>query len=1567
MYVLIKKFMIKHNYDCWFDFCEFLDLFSKYIPNNLCITDTLGKINNNYNIEHPDFVVLLKQISRNIEKLSVTQYDVNTSIQRIVLGLIHKIFNFSIEKIEQRDHSTLISLLDQLYIMIKTLKVHFGIIDDPENLVELFVSNHLNIIFNDSYLVFVLKSYRSFMLLFMILFSSAELFSFDLDKISSRLLDNSQPKIALVSIKSITNVTNSLESETFELFYSWIMNYIQQNSISISIEELYISMDTLSDICKSCKNVNTAILMEWIVDHLLERDISTELTWSLKHLLVDILSKKQETNFYFLDLHSKLPNTRSKYILYEAMIPFVPDCLQEQLYVPEAISSLVHIFYPGTNNESSYNSPLVHVCFNFISTLIDHTINIVPWADILISKVFSNTTMNISLPSSCDMDCCILIETFLRKCLSKHGSILFPQMLSMDHNSIEFLLLLHVGKEFDLCCDPNDRGLQIVLTKALNSGSFDFAILAFSFISNSRKQKKTIPSNFELSWTRDFIKRYWKCQNAQHRQKILSSFQSFILRISKGKMNESTNSWISDWIEFTTYGFYSQISYQWSILSCYCLEFVHQRSEFILQRSILSEYCNRLFPILFSPFEETRRLAMKCLSSSWMNPFDHIMNDKQDFIDKIFSFIITHSMKSIRLDIAQGGTYLLYLMYINCNTMDIAPSCIPKSTEWPIYWLLECIHETVQIREYTQDSYSPMALFFAYRWMRKEFKNSKLKELELLEYIIMFIENSKSCLSQSSPETSNIEYSVDNNDEIIDERYNIIYLWRSVKEACNLFVDIILDMEDIDHDFISEKLDWFRDLILTFRHLGSFLSLVEPMNRITFHLSKIMKPLLFKWIDDFFEHQVRHQNVSTTRRSAGIPFFVHAIVYAMCSNDPHNGLPCTIVDRLINIIIDQYSNPESIIHAFNILKILFKDQKIYSSYLEQRYIFNVLEKCCLNVGFKIGVDWRIRNAATSLFTCLQSRLVSKSFTNCYLTMGQYESKYSRLLEIILQYIDTNNHYLMFPLLNLTSNFIPMEYCHSNDGLNISNLSRNNLRDILLDRSIIGSPILHIRAIASKAFIPLVAMNEVNNIVKRLLDIIKMEICEHDKIKCCNRLHGILLILEGFDLCPEFQKEMLSIDRVLLSDEHCSAQNIFVCKIWFNIRRSELSSYWKDWAYRRIKSNTKENIGQDELIQLAILVILILDRDSFISLIEMGIIMFNRTFNILENNLELIKDSYESIILLSLQCSNDHDYWITFLCNILQYYQSFTSNSIKLEILKRIHGIFIKDDQDLYSGQLSPILQMLSYILDIDSDTGYMLTLMHDLIPWMNRYWINHDHDHHSVDISIHFLSLKYHIIKWMKANHQSDIIDQWYSILLFRLVDGLSDENEIVRNTVSKFFQELYSMDLDDICIVTPGDAYHIIFSKDRWFMEHPELGIHEIENLLSLEYPDLCNHTRYPVGSLVFRKEKMNIYRDFHLNQRSLVDILKKQFPLVSNSILLELHDRIKKISYLGEKEIEKMSNQPIDILLIFSYDLDCSGRIQYLKDLLLLLRMYKELLIFWNNHIELDLSDLMNKLLIL
>ncbi|KAI1894434.1 hypothetical protein AGOR_G00115770 [Albula goreensis] len=218
----------------------------------------------------------------------------------------------------------------------------------------------------------------------------------------------------------------------------------------------------------------------------------------------------------------------------------------------------------------------------------------------------------------------------------------------------------------------------------------------------------------------------------------------------------------------------------------------------------------------------------------------------------------------------------------------------------------------------------------------------------------------------------------------------LVCCWRSMKEVSMLLGQVCQDMslqtrEDQEDWIITEEQvegvgQYFRQQLLQSRHRGAFELAYVGFVRLTDMLcrsgSRKLQQLPSHWLKEVLE-EVKSSDPSSklcaTRRSAGIPFYIQALLSSEPKSSSCSLLKMTMKE-LTSLAMPDTSAPTDRstvpqVHALNILRALYRDTRLGENIVP--FVSDGVQAAVL--GFTSPV-WAVRNSSTLLFSTLITRI-----------------------------------------------------------------------------------------------------------------------------------------------------------------------------------------------------------------------------------------------------------------------------------------------------------------------------------------------------------------------------------------------------------------------------------------------------------------------------------------------------------------------------------------------------------------------------------------------------------------
>nr|XP_035929593.1 thyroid adenoma-associated protein [Halichoerus grypus] len=401
----------------------------------------------------------------------------------------------------------------------------------------------------------------------------------------------------------------------------------------------------------------------------------------------------------------------------------------------------------------------------------------------------------------------------------------------------------------------------------------------------------------------------------------------------------------------------------------------------------------------------------------------------------------------------------------------------------------------------------------------------------------------------------------------------LVCCWRSMKEVALLLGTLcqLLPMQSMPEssnglltvEQVKEIGDYFKQHLLQSRHRGAFelaytgfVKLTEILNRCpNVSLQKLPEQWLWNVLEEI-KCSDPSSKLCATRRSAGIPFYIQALL----ASEPKKGkmdLLKITMKELITLAgpTDDSQSTVSKVHALNILRALFRDTRLGENIIP--YVADGAKAAIL--GFTSPV-WAVRNSSTLLFSTLITRIFGvkrgkdELSKKNRMTGSEFFSRFPELYPFLLQQLEAvantvdsdtgelNRHPSMFLLLLVLGRLYPSPM----DGT-YSALSMAPFIPFIMRCG--RSPVYRSRVMAARALVPFVMVDEIPTTIRTLLA--KLPNCT-DQCFRQNHIHGTLLqVFHLLEACTDSKYRLNAYFQQLLAD-------VAVCtraKLWLAERQN----------------------------------------------------------------------------------------------------------------------------------------------------------------------------------------------------------------------------------------------------------------------------------------------------------------------------------------------------------------------------------------------------------------------------
>ncbi|NXM33367.1 THADA protein, partial [Oxyruncus cristatus] len=359
----------------------------------------------------------------------------------------------------------------------------------------------------------------------------------------------------------------------------------------------------------------------------------------------------------------------------------------------------------------------------------------------------------------------------------------------------------------------------------------------------------------------------------------------------------------------------------------------------------------------------------------------------------------------------------------------------------------------------------------------------------------------------------------------------LVCCWRSMKEVSLLLGTLCKLLPSQTTSEASNGLitieqvknigDYFKHHLLQSRHRGAFELAYAGFVQLTEMLSRCNSESLHKmpeqWLSCVLE-EIRSCDPSSTlcatRRSAGIPFYIQALLASEPKKSKTDLLKMTMKE-LISLATPLNESLSVIpqVHALNILRALYRDTRLGENIMP--YVADGIKASVL--GFTSPV-WAVRNSSTLLFSALITRIFGvkrekdENSKKNRMTGGEFFSRFPSLYPFLLKQLEVVTSTLnseveelkVHPSLFLLLLILGRLYPSPMDGTH-SALSMAPFVPFIIRCG--HSPVYRCREMSGRALVPFVMVNEVPQTVLSLL-----EELPNSTSHCIrqNSIHGTLL-------------------------------------------------------------------------------------------------------------------------------------------------------------------------------------------------------------------------------------------------------------------------------------------------------------------------------------------------------------------------------------------------------------------------------------------------------------------------
>uniref|UniRef100_UPI0037E7F30F thyroid adenoma-associated protein n=1 Tax=Semicossyphus pulcher TaxID=241346 RepID=UPI0037E7F30F len=365
----------------------------------------------------------------------------------------------------------------------------------------------------------------------------------------------------------------------------------------------------------------------------------------------------------------------------------------------------------------------------------------------------------------------------------------------------------------------------------------------------------------------------------------------------------------------------------------------------------------------------------------------------------------------------------------------------------------------------------------------------------------------------------------------------LVCCWRSMKEVAMLLGQLCqsLPLHYTNHNahthpglITEEQVEgvglYFRQQLLQSRHRGAFELAYVGFVRLTDMLcrsgSQALQQLPARWLSEVLE-EVKSSDPSSklcaTRRSAGIPFYIQALLSSEPKSSSCSLLKMTMRELIALAMPSAERNTDSStvpqVHALNILRALYRDTRLGENIIP--FVSEGLQAAVL--GFTSPV-WAVRNSSTLLFSTLITRIFGvkkgkdEHSKKNRMTGREFFTRFPALYPFLLNQLEeaaatvesdsgqVKLHPSLFLLLLVLSRLYPSPMDGSSSPLGLAPFTPFIIR---CGRS----AVYRTREMAARALVPFVLLTQVPSTVHTLLQELPVE---PGPLTQQNHIHGTLL-------------------------------------------------------------------------------------------------------------------------------------------------------------------------------------------------------------------------------------------------------------------------------------------------------------------------------------------------------------------------------------------------------------------------------------------------------------------------
>lgn len=768
-------------------------------------------------------------------------------------------------------------------------------------------------------------------------------------------------------------------------------------------------------------------------------------------------------------------------------------------------------------------------------------------------------------------------------------------------------------------------------------------------------------------------------------------------------------------------------------------------------------------------------------------------------------------------------------------------------------------------------------------------------------------------------------------DEIADEKHNLTYSWKAIKEGTALLSSIMainLAQEEplIGSELFLSSVELVVDQLATVKHRGAFASVYPTFVLACEICFRSTDPELAKMPQIWLQKNIaliESQSQYISRRSGGLPYLITGILTAEVSLKRRKNLDNSLMEstfrelRRISSIPHIPDGAQKMdipqVHAFNCMKHIVMDALLSGESIA--YISQVLNTVLLNIS---STNWSIRNCAVMLFTALQNRLFGTKKVGSFLPsvssrlfFAKYPGVDTILYDNLKEALGTSDKMkfeAIFPVLTILFRLeCPVGGDKSEKIRQFEPLLKNCL----------GHKYWKIREMAAQLLASILPENE-------LLESIVQFLAAAQTLKDSNRVHGYLACiaeiitringkLPNIEIDEELKDRIYSAAPVHFS----SSFNWSTSKVYVDIIQSVETSPLPDsvvsllgsFLVHKLREGSEKLDGRRQLLLTSISTLLLehyLDVQQFEELCDLASLALLSTedyevqlsaISFLEEYCVEISHHFNCEALLTDLWSviEDEKCWSYVRSNALGVLQKMVPLSVisidQTTAVEKVKLLFTFTDEKLYSEDVnSKALEALGSVATRLSPSKETDAFLNDFILLVEKYAAE------TRPFLVRQSALNA-IMAFARLSFKGKVRDRSVAHALFLLYEALSDDDEDIRLGASECLCEVFgiqasvptsvSFAFDDFWLSCFGaEAQPIVVKATAEVLK-------TAEHLLA----ELAAEHQNEEEEVLFEIERLNLYRssvEVAQNLGSLLlrtgALLKASDATLSSSILLSL-----------------------------------------------------------------------------